>query len=99
MKHLTADQKGSGALCFSHSAGLSWLNVPNGRNARGGKYVSHTPKRVNCGRVIIPPAAWGYQWVEDAESTVYQELIALVISREKLMSVKGHVGSVTAVVC
>lgn len=29
------------------------------------------------------------------ESTVNQVLIALVISREKLMSVKGHVGVVT----
>ncbi len=72
MKHLTADQKGSGALCFSHSAGLNWQNVPNGKSTRGGKYVSHTPKRVQCGGVIIPLATWGFQWVEAVEATVYQ---------------------------
>lgn len=70
MKHLTADQKGSGALCFSHSAALSWLNVPNGTSARERKYVSHTTKRDQCGGVIIPLATWGFQWVEAVEAAV-----------------------------
>ncbi len=70
MKHLTADQKGSGALCFSHSTALSRLNVPNGKTTRVAKYVSHTPKRVECGGVIIPQATWGFQWVKAMKATV-----------------------------
>lgn len=69
MKHLTADQEASGALCFSHNAALSQLNVPNGRSARGGKYVSHTPMRVHCGGVIILLDTWGFQWVKAMEAT------------------------------
>ena len=42
MKHLTADQRGSGARCFSHSGALCWLNVSDGNNTGGGKYVSHS---------------------------------------------------------
>lgn len=45
MKHLTADQKGSGALCFSHSTGLSSLNVPNGKSPRGGGNMFPTHQR------------------------------------------------------
>jgi len=97
MKHLTADQKGSGALCFSHSAERTWLNVPNGRSVRRGKYVSHTPTRVQCGGVIIPVATGGYQWTEAVEAIVYRVVIAPAMSREKLRSVKGHVGSGTGV--
>lgn len=45
MKHLTADQKGSGALSFPHSAALGWLNVLNGKSATGGEYMFPTHQR------------------------------------------------------
>lgn len=64
MKHLTADQKGSGALCFSHSAAL------REESKRGGNMFPTHQRELIVEEVIISPANWGFQWVEAVKATV-----------------------------
>lgn len=91
MKRLTADQQGSGALCFSHSAALSWRNVPYWEE--GGTYISHAPKGVQCGGVIFPQVTWGFGFEATEAAACQQVLTALVISIDKPMPFKRHVVS------
>ena len=68
MKHLTADQKGSGALCFSHSAAFSWCPKREECKRGGNMFPTHQREFI-VEEFIISPANWGFHWVEAVGAT------------------------------
>lgn len=97
MKRLTADQKGSEALCFSHSAGLGWMSLMESAQ-QGGICFPHT-RDFSAEELLFLWPLGNFSGSKPGSPFIFfiHVVIGQAINTEKLLAVRGHAGSGTAV--